>query len=162
MVRRATEGTGEAAYQRLARRTEEAQAEANGRMEAGFDRILDSIEGLKVEVRRVDQKHSGLDNRLGDLERQVIDTREELQKRAVNPAPAQIASAKTAIKDLLSTWQAVLTLITGAVGLLFIIANNIPDTARFVERFLAFLAGREVPAVEVVIPREGDEVPEKQ
>lgn len=149
MVRRATEGTGEAAYQRLARRTEEAQAEANGRMEAGFDRILDSIESLKVEVRRVDQKHAGLDNRLGDLERQVIDTREELQKRAVNPAPSQIASAKQAIKDTARSPLGVTGAVLAIICSLYIILNNIPDTFRALDKVGAFVREFDQPAPAV-------------
>lgn len=160
MVRRPTEGTGEAAYQRLARRTEEAQAAANERVEALFDNMLGEVRALRSDVQGISQNQGAVERRMDDLELQINMTRDEVQRRAINPAPSQIASAKTAIKDTLSTWQAKAAAGTAILAFLGVIANNIPDAARFVDRLLAFLAGEAVPAVEVVIPKEGD-VPEK-
>lgn len=166
MVRRTSDGTGEAAYQRLARRTEEAQHEANRRVEGMFDTMLDEVRGLRTEIRGVDQRgeqrSQATEQRLSELELQINMTRDEVQRRALNPAPSQIASAKKAIEDKLKTWQARVTLWTGGVALAGILASMIPDSARFIDRLLDFLQGKEVSAVDVVIPKDYPaKVPEK-
>lgn len=162
MVRRVTEGSGEAAYQRLARRTEEAQAAANERVEALFDNMLGEVRELRRDVQGVAQDQNLVARRMDDLELQINMTRDEVQKRALNPAPSQIASAKKAIEDKLKTWQARVALWTAGLGLVSILASQIPDAARFVDRFLDFLQGKEVSAVDVVIPKaDPAKVPEK-
>ncbi len=161
MVRRATEGTGEAAYQRLARRTEEAQSAMNDRLEAALDNIVSELGEIRSDVRRLDHGSDNLANRIADIERQVIDTRDEVQRRAVNPAPSQIASAKRAIKDTAKSPAGIvmavcifLTTITAAGG-------GIPKLIQGAERFWAFLAGREIPAIARPLVEPPAKVPEK-
>lgn len=160
MARRPADGTetasGSAAYQRIARREEEARAAMNDRIESALDHIISNLGDIRTDVRRLEQGNNTLANRIADVERQIKDTRDEVQRRALTPAPSQVASAKTAIKDSLSTWQARVTLAGAGLAVAGVIANNIPDTARFLDRLLAFLAGDEVPAVEVVIPPKDD------
>lgn len=166
MVRRASEGTGEAAYQRLARRTEEAQHAANARVEGMFDTMLKEVRGLRTEIRGVDQRGEqravDTERRLSDLELQINMTRDEVQKRAVIAAPSQIASAKAAIKDSVkSPWGRV---VLGATGFVAIVVafENVPDTVRAAERFWHFLAGRNVTALQVVVPPSPNPpIPEK-
>lgn len=159
MVRRATEGTGEAAYQRLARRTEEAQAAANERVEAMFDNMLGEVRELRRDVQGLAQDQGVVARRMDDLELQINMTRAEVQRRALKPAPSQIASAKQAIKDTAKSpagmvMAGCLFLTTITVG-----ANNVPDVIRGVERFWAFLAGRDVAAI--TRPLKTDAVPKK-
>lgn len=154
MVRRATEGTGSgsAAYQRIAKREEEARDALNVRIEAALDHIAREIGDLKTDVRRLEQGSSTLTNRVGDIERQVLETRDEVQKRAMTPAPSQIARTKTAITEAVkSPWG---RLVAGAVGFVAVVSalNNTPDAVRAAERFWAFLAGRDVSALQVVVP----------
>jgi hypothetical protein len=150
MARRPVEGTRETTVQRIARRAEEDRQDNR----AGFKAVLESIETLRTEVRRGAQNTGLLEQRLNDLEFQVNLTRDEVQRRALNPAPSQIASAKTAIKDAakspagrLATWLAI-------VVSAFVIAGNVDDVIRYAERFWAFLAGREVPAVAPKVPEK--------
>lgn len=165
MTRRASEGTGEAAYQRLARRTEEAQHEANRRVEGMFDTMLEEVRGLRSEIRGVDQRgeqrSAATERRLSELELQINMTRDEVQKRALNPAPSQIASAKTAIKDTLKSKPGLIASAVTVITFGSILANQLPDGVRFLERFWNFLAGRDVKAIEVVIPPDPAKVPEK-
>lgn len=156
MVRRATEGTGEAAYQRLARRTEEAQHEANQRVETMFDTMLEEVRGLRTEIRGVDQRGeqrgAETDRRLSDLELQINMTRDEVQRAGTVSRPSQVASAKTAITEAAKSPMG--KLVIGATGFVAIVSalNNTPDAVRAAERFWAFLAGRDVKALEVVVP----------
>lgn len=156
MARRTTEGP-ETSVQRIARRAEEDRQENR----AGFTAILESIETLRTEVRRGAQNTGLLEQRFNDLEFQVNLTRDEVQRRALNPAPSQIASAKTAIKDTLKSRPGVVAATVTVITFGSILANQLPDGVRFVERLWNFLAGRDVKAVEVVIPPAGAVVPEK-
>lgn len=152
MVRRATEGTGEAAYQRLAMRTEKAQAAANERVEALFDNMLGEVRALRGDVQGISQNQGAVERRMDDLELQINMTRDEVQRRAINPAPSQIASAKVAIRDAAkSPWGKT---VAAAIGFVAIVSalNNTPDAVRAAERFWALLAGRDVKALEVVVP----------
>lgn len=158
MVRRTTEGTGSgsAAYQRIAQREEAARAAMNDRIEGALDHIISELGDIRGDVRRLEQGSHTLTNRIADVERQIIDTRDEVQRRAITPAPSQIASARKAIEDKLKTWQARVTLWTAGAALASILASQIPDVARFVDRFLDFLQGKEVSAVDVVIPKKDE------
>src|SRR6188768_862990 len=144
MARRPSEGTGEAAYQRLARRTEEALAEANTRVEQMFDTMLDEVRGLRSEIRGVDQRgeqrSAATERRLSDLELQINMTRDEVQKRAVNPAPSQVASAKLAIRDTLKSKGGLIAAAVTVITFGSILANQLPDGVRFLERLWDFLA----------------------
>ena len=157
MVRRATEGTGEAAYQRLARRTEEAQAEANARVETMFDTMLEEVRGLRGEIRGVDQRgeqrSAATERRLSELELQINMTRDEVQRRAVVPSPSQVQSAKTAIKDAAKSWPA--KVIAGCVAFVAIASalNNIPDVARAWDRIWVFTRELDQP---VAVPAKDD------
>jgi hypothetical protein len=87
-------------------------------------------------------------------------TRDEVQRRALNPAPSQIASAKKAIRETAKSPAGMvaagcLFITTLAVGL-----NNLPDAIRWAERAWAFLAGREVAAISRPLV-EPAKVPEK-
>jgi len=152
--RRAT--GGEAAYQRLARRTEEAQAAANERTEALFDNVINEIRAMRQDVQKIDGKQTAFEGRLSDLELQVNMTRDEVQKRALNPAPSQIASAKTAIRDTLKSKGGMFATFTAGAAAIAVLANNLPDAARFLERLWDFMAGREVEAHEVVLPKDDE------
>ena len=143
MVRRATDGTQETSVQRIARRAEEDRQDNR----AGFKAILESIETLRTEVRRGAQNTYLLEQRFNDLEFQVNLTRDEVQKRATNPAPSQIASAKIAIKDSVkSPWGRVSLIIAGITSAA-VLGGTIPKIVTGAERFWDFLAGREVKAL---------------
>jgi len=165
MVRRASEGTGEAAYQRLARRTEEAQAEANARVEQMFDTMLDEVRGLRGEIRGVDQRgeqrSAATERRLSELELQINMTRDEVQRRAVHPAPSQIASAKKAIRDTAKSPAGVVVAACIFVTTLTAAGGGIPKLIQGAERFWAFLAGREIPAIARPLVEPPAKVPEK-
>lgn len=128
-------------------------------MEAGFDRIIDSLEDLKAEVRRVDQKHAGLENRIGDIERQVIDTRDEMQRRAVTPAPSQIASAKKAIRDSAKSPVGVIAAVCIFITTISAAGGGIPKLVQGAERFWHFLAGRDVAGIARPQAAKSDAVP---
>jgi hypothetical protein len=170
MARRPVEGTGSgsAAYQRIAQREEAARidlerrnAEArdamNVRIEQALDHVATELGEIKSGMRKLGHGHEELVNRVGDLERQVVDTRDEVQKRAITPAPSQVASARTAIADAVKSPVGRLTSWVAGVTAAIVLANNIPDGIRFIERMWDALAGRQVQPLEVVIPAEGDE-----
>lgn len=147
MTRRATEGSGEAAYQRLARRTEEAQAEANMRTEALFDNVVREIREMRRDIQDVGQSQTGFDRRLSDLELQVNMTRDEVQKRAANPAPSQIASAKIAIKDSVKSPWGRVSIALAIITSIIVVLSAVPKVVLTAERVWNFLAGREVAAI---------------
>lgn len=157
---RSAGSAGEAAYQRLARRTEEAQHAANERVEGMFDTMLQEVRSLREEVRNVDQRGHlrslATERRLSELEMQINMTRDEVQRRAINPAPSQIASAKTAIKDVVRSPSGRVGIMMAGITSAIVIGQNVPDIVRLAERTWAFLAGREVKAIEVVVPPKGD------
>lgn len=144
MTRR-TGRTDEEPIRRLAQRAEEdRQAAAEG-----FAAVLEGIEDLRKEVRRGAQNTGLLGQRLDQLEFQVNLTRDEVQRRAVNPAPSQIESAKTAIKSAAKSWPAQV-----AAGCLFfttlvVALNNIPDAIRWWDRTVVILRGADHPAPQV-------------
>lgn len=112
--RRTTSGTGEAAYQRFARRAEEAQGAMNERMEEGFDRILSELSEIKIDVRRLEQNDGQLTNRISDLEFQVIGTRDVVQKNQSVVTPGRVQSVKVAAEELLnSRWGRVVKFSVG-------------------------------------------------
>jgi hypothetical protein len=120
--------------QRLARRAEEdRQATADG-----FAAVLEGIEDLRTEVRRGAQNTGLLGQRLDQLEFQVNLTRDEVQRRAVNPAPSQIESAKRAIKDTAKSPLGIVASIMAIICSGYIIIGNIPDTQRAFERVWVF------------------------
>lgn len=150
MVRRPTDGTQETSVQRIARRAEEDRQDNK----AGFKAILESIETLRTEVRRGAQNSYLLEQRFNDLEFQVNMTRDEVQKRAANPAPSQIASAKIAIKDSVkSPWGKVVAFCI-ALAALSAGWESVPKLMRAMERTWHYASGREVPALAA--PAEGD------
>lgn len=147
MVRRPT-GEAETSLQRIARRAEEDRQHNR----AGFEAILDGIEELRTEVRRGAQNTGLLEQRFNALEFQVNLTRDEVQRSTNTSRPSQVASAKTAISDAARSPMG--KLVIGATGFVAIVSalNNTPDAVRAAERFWAFLAGRDVKALEVVVP----------
>lgn len=147
MAERRAGNTGEAAYQRLARRTEEAQAAANQRVEAMFDTMLEEVRGIREDVRLVNQKQDGMERRVSDLERQIIDTRDEVKRSSATPRPSQIASAKRAIKDTAKSPVGLFLAAAIALTTTVTAADKVPGVLRFSERFWAFLTGRDVVAV---------------
>lgn len=160
MARRPTEGTGSAAYQRIARREEEARAALNDRIEGALDHIVNELGEIRSDVRRLDHGSNNLANRIADVERQIIDTRDEVQRRAVNPAPSQIASAKRAIRDTAKSPAGIIAAACIFITTLSAAGGGIPKLIQGAERFWAFLAGREVAAVSRPLV-EPDKVPEK-
>lgn len=162
MVRRSSDNSGEAAYQRLARRTEEAQAAANERVEALFDNMLGEVRELRRDVQGLAQDQGAVARRMDDLEVQINMTRDEVQKRALVPAPSQVASAKQAISDTVkSPWARGIAFCVGLLTV-FSVLNNLPDMARGAERFWMFITGREIDAIEVIVPTaDGGPVPKK-
>lgn len=167
MVRRATEGTGEAAYQRLARRTEEAQAqarrdqaEANERVEALFDNMLGEVRELRRDVQGLTHDQGMVARRMDDLELQINMTRDEVQKRALNPAPSQIASAKKAIRETAKSPAGIVAAVCIFITTVSAAGGGIPKLVQGAERFWQFLAGREVAAISRPL-REPVKVPEK-
>jgi hypothetical protein len=164
MVRRATDetGSGSAAYQRMAQREEEARAAMNDRLESALDHIITELGDIRTDVRRLEEGGATLANRIADIERQIINTRDEVQKRSAVSSPAQIASAKTAIRDAVkSPWGRVVAFAVGFVAIVSAL-ENLPDAARAMERFWHFLTGRDVSALQVVAPTaQAAPVPEK-
>lgn len=141
MARRPLDSAPETSVQRLARRAEEDRQE----MRDGFASILHSIETIRSEIRQGAQNTGQLERRFDNLEWQVNLTRDEVQRRAVNPAPSQIKSAKTAINDAAKTWQA--KLIAFCIGLMAVISvlQNIPDAQRAWDRIWAFTRELDQP-----------------
>lgn len=147
MARREHDGSGEAAYQRLARRTEEAQAAANQRVEALFDSMIGEVRELRRDVQVLTRDQGSVARRMDDLEVQINMTRDEVQRRSLIPAPSQVASAKKAISDTAKSPVALV-----AAGCIFITTitaagGGVPKIVQGMERFWAFLAGREVSAI---------------
>lgn len=149
MAERRTSGTGSgsAAYQRMAAREEAARAAMNDRIEANIDRVLVELGEIRTDVRRLDQNGSMLANRISDVERQIIDTREEVQRSSVTPRPSQVASAKRAIKDTAKSPVGLVLAAAIALTTTVTAADKVPGVLRFSERFWAFLTGRDVVAV---------------
>lgn len=145
MARRPLDGAPETSVQRLARRAEEDRQE----MRAGFANIMESIESIRTEIRRGAQDSDRLEKRFDDLEWQVNLTRDEVQRRAVNPAPSQIASAKVALQDFSKSW--LMKAIASGIAILTFLSllNNIPDAQRVVEKFWAFTRELDQPAKPV-------------
>lgn len=145
MTRRtALPATGETSVTRLARRAEEDRQEAR----AGFSAILDSIETLRTEVRRGAQDNGRLEQRFKDLELQVNMTRDEIQRRAINPAPSQIASAKQAIKETAKSPLGIAATLAALVCSIIIIANNIPDAQRVIEKLWSVTREMDQPPAQ--------------
>lgn len=131
-------------YHRLAARMEEAQAAQTQRFEEMTDRILDSLHDLKADVRRVEERAGSLDlsqhtlsNRVADIERQVLETRETitLQQRLVTTG--RVESAKLAVK----------TAAKSPLGLALIGATGFTTLLGAGEKFPAFVRAAEAALV---------------
>lgn len=157
MVRRPLPVDRETSVQRIARRAEEDRQENR----AGFSAILESIETLRTEVRRGAQNTGLLEQRFNDLEFQVNLTRDKVQRRALNPAPSQIASAKKAIRDTAKSPAGMVAAICIFITTASAAGAAIPNLVQGAERFWAFLAGRDVAAVSRPLTVEAPKVPEK-
>lgn len=145
MTTRRTGPAGETPVQRIARRAEEdRQSTADG-----FAAVLEGIEDLRTEVRRGAQNTGLLGQRLDQLEFQVNLTRDELQRRATNPAPSQIESAKTAIKDSAKSWPARVVALAIGFTAFCVGVNNIPDAARAWDKIWVFVRGADQPEPKV-------------
>lgn len=134
----------EEALQRLSRRAEEDR-EA---VERGFSAVMEGMEDLRQEIRRGAQNNGLLAQKVDQLEFQINMTRDEVQRRAINPAPSQIESAKTAIKSAAKSWPAQV-----AAGCLFfttlvVALNNIPDAIRWWDRTVVILRGADHPVAQ--------------
>jgi len=140
-------GSGSAAYQRIAQREEEARAAMNDRIEGALDQIIRDLESIQSDVRRLEHGSTTLTNRIADVERQIIDTRDEVQKRARNQAPSQIASAKIAIKDTVkSPWGRAVAFCI-ALAALAAGMESVPKLLRGIENAWHY-ASQEKPSVE--------------
>lgn len=140
-------GSGSAAYQRMAAREEAARAAMNDRIEANIDRVLSELSEIKTDVRRLDQNGSTLANRISDVEMQIINTRDEVQRSSAAPRPSQVESAKRAIKDTAKSPVGVVLALAIGFTAMATAGDKVPGVLRFSERFWAFLTGRDVVAV---------------
>lgn len=145
MARRPLDSAPETSVQRLARRAEEDRQEIRD----GFAAIKESIETIRSEIRQGAQNTGQLERRFDNLEWQVNLTRDEVQRRAVNPAPSQIASAKVALQDFSRSW--LMKAIASGIALLTFLSllNNIPDAQRVVEKFWTFTRELDQPPAPV-------------
>jgi hypothetical protein len=144
----------------MAAREEAARAAMNDRIEANIDRVLSELSEIKMDVRRLDQNGATLANRISDVELQIINTREEVQRSSAAPRPSQVESAKRAIRDTAKSPAGVAVALALFVTTMVTAGDKVPQVMRFTERFWHFLSGRDVVA-ERQAPARTAQVPEK-
>lgn len=135
----------DASYHRLAARMEQAQAAQTVRFEEMTDRILDSLHELKADVRRVDTAQGDLTNRVSDIEREVLETREAMHVHQRSVTAGRVDSAKVAVTAAAKSPLGVLVLGATGFSALVAAAKNVPDALVWVveaaPRIYAYLKG---------------------
>lgn len=135
----------DAGYHRLAARMEEAQAAQTVRFEEMTDRILDSLHELKADVRRVDTAQGDLTNRVSDIEREVLETREAMHVHQRSVTAGRVDSAKVAVTAAAKSPLGVLVLGATGFSALVAAAKNVPSalvwTVETAGRIYAHLKG---------------------
>lgn len=138
-------GSGSAAYQRMAAREEEARAAMNDRLEKQLDRIIDEIGEVKIEVRRIDQKSGGLENRMSDIERQMIDTRDAVQRaRAATPA-LTVSAGRQVVDEAKKSWLVKTAAAAIAVMAIWTLYRAIPEMVRGADHLVAYFRTADEP-----------------
>lgn len=133
-------GAGTEAYARLAARLEAAQAAHAVRFEQSTDRILEALHELKKDVERVEE-HGGkleqgqhtLTNRVTDIERQVLETRDSMQLAAKVVQPGRVESARVAISAASKSPTARVVAGAAVFTALVAAAKNVPEFVRNLE-----------------------------
>lgn len=149
MVRRpTTREAGEAAHQRLKGQMEEVIGTLSDRLDDRFGRLDERLARMENDIGKSALDRGALRSDINETRRDVGELRDALalQKLAVRP------SARAAITDAAKSPLG--KLVIGATGFVAIVSalNNTPDAVRAAERFWHFLAGRDVKAIEVIVP----------
>lgn len=144
-------------YQRLLARIEDGDAAIAERFEAAFERILDGIQKLREEVQQGRLEGDALARTVGDLETQMINTREELQryrstqalvttqaaaKGAAEGAAAGTAQLKATVHaGFFATWKG--WAVSGLVGIAALSGGveGIPKIVKFFSGLFRYLEG---------------------
>lgn len=142
MTERRGPGGGDA-FDRMKRRV------SDDRIEALFGHVLDEVKGLREDVLRGSQGQDRVERRMDDLEYQINLTRDEVQRRAINPAPSQIQSAKQAIKESAKSPIGITATVLAIICSGIIIINNIPDAQRVMEKMWVFSRGLDQPVAKM-------------
>ena len=144
-TRRPAGRSDETAMKRLAARAEEDRQV----VERGFAAVMEGMEDLRAEIRRGAQNTGLLAQKVDNLEFQLNLTRDEVQRRAIVPAPSQIESARAAIKHAAKSWPAKVVAIAVGFTAIMVALNNIPDAARAWDRVWVFVRGADQPEAKV-------------
>lgn len=127
--------------------TERFMKRVEDRIDRAFDVILDEVGSIKVEVRKGNMDNELLARRMTDLETQVIETREQMQKnRRVNEHTAEVVTntadkavkavavaADTAAAAPKNVWKnsyGRITMFSAVIVAIIAIGNNAPKLAR--------------------------------
>ena len=117
----------------------------NDRIEAHLDRIINEIGEVKIEVRRIDQKSGGLENRMTDIERQMIDTRDAVQRaRAAVPA-ATVSAGRQVADELKKSLLAKVAAFCIAAMAIYTFTQAVPKMLRATDHFLTWVRTADAP-----------------
>lgn len=149
MVRRTTsEGPGSAAYHRRQAEREEDQAVVaaiGDRMEAFFERALGELEMIKSDVRRLDQKTDGVVNRVSDLERETLETREAIHRaRAATPA-LTVSAGRQVFDEAKKSWLVKASATALAIMACWTLYRALPEMARHAEALWVYIRHADAP-----------------
>lgn len=149
MVRRTTsEGPGSAAYHRRQKEREEDRAVVDAigdRMESFFERALSELEMIKADVRRLDHKTDGVVNRVNDLERETLETREAVHRaRAASPA-ITVSAGRQVVSEIKGSWWAKAGAVLGVVIALYTFASALPKIVRAIDNAWDYVRHADAP-----------------
>jgi len=123
------------------------------RTEALFDRMEKRLDRMDSDVQRTQAGQDRLTNELAEMRRDVGELRDATHMAANKAVVAAQAAAPVAtaaasnqtIHAMPKTWWGRGLLIATAFTTLMVSINNLPDAARGIERFWAFIKGGDAP-----------------
>lgn len=147
MTARRRNSPDEASYHRrqLEREEDRAVVDAIGdRMESFFDRALAELEMIKSDIRRIDQKTDGVVNRVNDLERETLETREAVHRaRSAQPA-LTVSAGRQVVEEAKKSWVARTAAVVGLIIALASVVSLVPKAVRGVEHAWAYFRTADV------------------
>lgn len=148
MTARRRTSPDEASYHRrqLEREEDRAVVDAIGdRMESFFDRALAELEMIKSDIRRIDQKTDGVVNRVNDLERETLETREAVHRaRSAQPA-LTVSAGRQVVEEAKKSWLAKAAAIAISIMAIYTLTQAVPKMVRAADHFLAWVRTADGP-----------------
>lgn len=148
MTTRRRSSPDEATYHRrqMEREEDKAVVEALGdRMETFFGRVDSKLEEIRYEVRRLDQKHDGLSNRVQELEMQIAEAREAVYRaRAATPS-LTVTAGRQVVAEVKKSWVAKAAAASIAVMACWTLYRALPEMARGVDHLWDYIRTADEP-----------------